>query len=133
MKGHIDLLGWLYIAYSAVMFVVGALLGLGVAIGGTLVFAELERTDPGALAEAPLVAPIAIAIAALAAVVVALWPIPGFVAGIGLLKRRPWARTLAVILAIPILASIPVGTALGAYSVWVLLFNEETHGEFAAT
>ncbi|HXR17021.1 MAG TPA: zinc ribbon domain-containing protein [Terriglobales bacterium] len=46
----------------------------------------------------------------------------GFVAGWGLLQREPWARTVAVVLAFPSLFfNVPFGTALGIYTLWVLL------------
>ncbi len=42
------------------------------------------------------------------------------VAGIGLLNRKPWARTLSLVLAILALIKLPVGTALGIYTLWVM-------------
>lgn len=45
----------------------------------------------------------------------------GFVAGWGLLERAPWARTLAIVLGIIALVDVPLGTALGIYTLWVLL------------
>ena len=42
------------------------------------------------------------------------------VTGLGLLARKPWARTLAIVLAILSLIKIPFGTALGIYTLWVL-------------
>jgi hypothetical protein len=47
--------------------------------------------------------------------------LPGIVAGIGLLKYRPWARILTIVLCAINLVNIPFGTALGAYGLWVLL------------
>jgi len=39
-----------------------------------------------------------------------------------LLQREPWARTLAVILGfVSLFFNIPFGTALGIYTLWVLL------------
>ena len=40
--------------------------------------------------------------------------------GYSLLTRRPWGRTLAIIVAILSLLKIPFGTALGIYTLWVL-------------
>ena len=37
--------------------------------------------------------------------------------GYGLMKRRLWAKTLALVLAIISLINIPIGTALGIYSL----------------
>ncbi len=45
----------------------------------------------------------------------------GFAAGAGLLERQSWARVLAIVLAFMALFSPPVGTALGIYTLWVLL------------
>jgi hypothetical protein len=42
-------------------------------------------------------------------------------AGWGLLKRRSWGRTLAIIMGILALIEIPLGTALGIYTLRVLL------------
>jgi hypothetical protein len=42
-------------------------------------------------------------------------------AGWGLLERQPWARMLAIVLGVLHLINIPFGTALGAYTLWVLL------------
>jgi hypothetical protein len=43
------------------------------------------------------------------------------VAGWGLLERRPWARTLAIVVAIIALLNPILGTILGIYTLWVLL------------
>jgi hypothetical protein len=46
----------------------------------------------------------------------------GFFAGWGLLQRESWARTVALILAfISLFLNIPIGTAMGVYTMWVLL------------
>lgn len=45
----------------------------------------------------------------------------GLVAGWGLLERQSWARILAIILAFISLLHVPFGTAIGIYTLWVLL------------
>jgi hypothetical protein len=45
----------------------------------------------------------------------------GLLAGWGLLEGQPWARMLAIVLAFLNLLHIPFGTALGIYTLWVLL------------
>jgi hypothetical protein len=45
----------------------------------------------------------------------------GFIAGWGLLQREPWARVLALVLGFISLFNIPFGTAVGIYTMWVLL------------
>jgi hypothetical protein len=44
-----------------------------------------------------------------------------FTAGWGLLHWRPWARGLSIVLGIISLFHPPFGTALGIYTLWVLL------------
>jgi len=50
--------------------------------------------------------------------------VAGFLAGWGLLNYRPWARVLALIVGVISLIHIPFGTALGIYTLWVLLPGE---------
>lgn len=50
--------------------------------------------------------------------------VPALIGGIGLLKHRNWARILLLIVSAVNLLNIPFGTALGAYSLWVLLQDE---------
>jgi hypothetical protein len=48
----------------------------------------------------------------------------GACVGLGLMQRAPWARTAAIVLGVLALFHPPFGTALGAYSLWVLLSDE---------
>lgn len=45
----------------------------------------------------------------------------GIVTGYGLLQRAPWARVLAIVMAIVSLLSVPFGTALGIWTLVVML------------
>lgn len=45
----------------------------------------------------------------------------GIIAGWGLLERQPWARMLTIVLGFFNLLDMPFGTALGIYTLWVLL------------
>ena len=57
--------------------------------------------------------------------------IAGFFAGWGLMQRERWARTLTLVLSFLALLNIPLGTALGVYSLWVLL-PEQSEREYQA-
>src|SRR3954471_23869382 len=46
--------------------------------------------------------------------------VAGALAGWGLMERRPWARMLAIVLGVLALFKVPLGTALGIYTLWVL-------------
>ena len=52
--------------------------------------------------------------------------IPSILGGIGLLKRKKWARILVLILGCLNLPNIPFGTILGIYTIWVLVQDETT-------
>jgi hypothetical protein len=45
----------------------------------------------------------------------------GLIGGIGLLSRAPWARSLSLVAGFIELLNVPIGTALGIYTIWVLL------------
>lgn len=51
----------------------------------------------------------------------ALLAIPQIIGGIGILKYRPWARTLLFIVGIVKLPHFPIDTILGIYTVIVLM------------
>jgi hypothetical protein len=57
--------------------------------------------------------------------------VPCIIGGVGLLKFRPWAQTLTIVMSILNLIHIPIGTALGIYGLWVLL-NDQTKSLFRA-
>jgi hypothetical protein len=51
------------------------------------------------------------------------------VVGWGLWTLRPWARTAALVLAVVSLFNFPVGTGIGALSIWYLL-RDDVKAEF---
>jgi hypothetical protein len=57
--------------------------------------------------------------------------LPCLIAGIGLLDYKEWARILTIILSVLNLVNFPLGTAIGAYSLWALL-SRDTAQLFAA-
>jgi hypothetical protein len=66
-------------------------------------------------------APVMSGLAAVAGVFILCSSALAFVTGYALLTRRPWGRTLAIVAAVLSLIKIPAGTALGIYTLWVLL------------
>jgi zinc-ribbon domain len=50
-----------------------------------------------------------------------VWAIVAVLAAWGLLQHEPWGRTMALIAGALALIRIPLGTALGIYTLWVLL------------
>jgi hypothetical protein len=112
VEEHVHLLGILWLAISAL----NCLGGFVVFIIANTIFAHLhEMGAPEAPAAflRPLLSVVAIFIFAKAAC--------GFLAGWGLMRHEPWARVLALVLSFISLFNIPFGTAIGVYTMWVLL------------
>lgn len=107
LERQIDTLGWLHIVFNALFLAVG--LGLFLLMVGLGIFNGDPRT-------ATLFTFMGIFLAG----AMSLLALPGIIAGYGLLKRRPWARMVAVVLGILGLVNVPLGTALGIYTLWVL-------------
>ncbi|MHB0998314.1 MAG: hypothetical protein ACYC27_03630 [Armatimonadota bacterium] len=49
-------------------------------------------------------------------------------AGVGLMKRRAWARAATIIVSIISLPSPPLGTALGVYGLWLMYSTDGISG-----
>lgn len=120
MRDHVRILAYLHIVFGGlgtaaaliVLFVFGGIAGI---VGAS------NPGDPQAWHVAmPIIGIVGLVISAF----VLLLSLPGIIAGFGLLKLRPWARLLTIVLSALNLLSIPIGTALGIYGLWVLLQPE---------
>ncbi len=111
MKNHLTVLAALRIGWSA-MGIVTAIIVFAAVVGGGLI-----SGDETAIAITSLVGSII-------ALIILVLSLPGLIAGIGLLRLQPWSRILTLILAVFDLMAIPVGTAFGLYTIWVLLQDE---------
>jgi hypothetical protein len=125
MREHVRILGIIHIVLGALGLLVALVLLAIFGLGGAAAGAAAAQNDPDALVALPIIGAIGIGIFLLIAVLT----IPGLIAGVGLLKLRPWARILTIVLSAMNLLSIPIGTALGVYGLWVLL-NKETETLF---
>ncbi len=114
VRDHIRLVGILWMAYSA-LHVVG---GVVLLIIAQTIFGRVIHIPNGPPPEItvwlrPLLPYIGWLIRAKAAA--------GFIAGWGLLQRQDWARIVALVVGFVALLNVPIGTALGVYTLWVLL------------
>jgi hypothetical protein len=112
MEKHVTVLGILYIVFSALGLLLAVILFTAIVGGG------LISGDSQAMTITGIVGPVI-------ALFFVLLSAPGLIGGIYLLKHRPWARILVLVLGFINLIEIPIGTALGIYTIWVL-FKPET-------
>lgn len=112
VQRHLQTLGTLWCVYGVYRFLAG-FAGMFFLrafawrhFGG---FGPFGMHGPGWMGLLPVIATVTVVMAGLALLV-----------GYGLLTRKPWGRTLAIVIAILSLFRIPVGTGLGIYTLWVL-------------
>ena len=113
MEEHVTILGALYVAFNALGIAIAVIIFVVISSGG------LISGDMQAIA-------ITSTVGSLIAFIIIIFSVPGLIAGIGLLKRRPWSRILALIVGCIELMNIPFGTMLGIYTIWVLIKEETT-------
>ena len=116
MDQHVKIVAILNIVMGAL----GVLIALGLLLffGGLAGIARVDDADPAG--------PLALGlVGGFVFLLIFIFSVPCIIAGYGLLHFRPWAQTLTIVMSILNLLSVPIGTALGIYSLWVLL-NKDT-------
>ena len=116
METHVKVLAALYIIFG----VLGTLFGLGLMALLSFIGVAGAASDPDAWMALPI---LGLTGAALGAFMLVL-SLPGIVAGVGLLKYRPWARILTIVLSALNLMNFPFGTIVGVYGLWVMLSED---------
>lgn len=111
MNKHIQIVAVLHIALGAISLLGAIVVFVVFAIAGGIVVSQGEHLAAG------IVGIIAVALCSFLAVLA----IPGIIGGWALLTGRSWGRLLVLVLGFLHLLSIPFGTALGIYTIWVLL------------
>lgn len=115
---------------AAIFLFVGLLWGLftviGPAILATLAGVVSTSGDPDAAVGATILGFAGVAVTVFAGLLAAAFLITAW----GLLKLKPWARIVGIIMAALCLTSFPFGTAFGIYAL-IILFKKETEALFA--
>ncbi len=108
MEQHYKIVGVVQIIYGAFFVMLGLVIFLIVAGAGAL---SGDRT--------------AIFVTGTVATIVGglfvIFSAPSIIAGIGVLKGRQWGRILTIVLSAIHLLNFPIGTIVGAYSLWAML------------
>ncbi|HET8548406.1 MAG TPA: zinc ribbon domain-containing protein [Bryobacteraceae bacterium] len=108
IAGHIRLLGILWLAVSAFRM-----------LPGIIIMTMMKSGFP--FGGDPDVPPFLPKLLEMMGAMFVLTGILGLIAGVGLLMRKSWARIFAIVIGILGLIDMPFGTALGIYTLWVLL------------
>jgi hypothetical protein len=113
MKKHIQIVAALHIALGALSLLGAIVVFVVFAMAGGIVISQGERQAAGILGI------IAVAVCTFLAVL----GLPGIIGGWALFTGRSWGRPLVLVLGALHLINIPLGTALGIYTIWAL-FHE---------
>jgi hypothetical protein len=112
MKKHVTLVAALQIGFSAIGLIGAIVLYFVFTFAGS--FVQNEEIAVAVLRFFSVALPLAVGSVSLI----------GLIGGIGLLTYQDWARILVMIVAAVGCLNIPLGTAKGVYSIWVLMQDE---------
>ena len=112
MKQHVSLVGALHVGFG----ILGLLAALAVYFSFHFVFGFVEDID---IAE-ELISFLGNSLS----LIILFFSALGIIGGIGLFTHKSWARILIMIVSAINCLNIPVGTAKGVYSIWVLMQPE---------
>ena len=111
IEKHVTIVGILHIGKGALMMLIGLFIFL------TMIGVGFLSRDREAMRILPL-------IALMTCGILTVTSLPGLIGGIGVLKHKNWARILLMVVAAMDLLNVPVGTAIGVYTLWALIQDE---------
>lgn len=112
MKQHISFVGALHVGFG--------ILGL---IGALAIYIIFNFAN-GILEGDPMAEQIVGFVGGTISLLIMFFACLGIIGGIGLFSYKPWARILVMIVSAINCLNIPIGTAKGVYSIWVLMQPE---------
>jgi hypothetical protein len=112
VAAHLNLLGIFWMVLAVIHLIPAIVMGV---LCGALT-GLLRNEEPIARALGP-------GVCSFVAILFLVSAVLKFATGWGLLKARPWGRTLALVMAFLELPALPFGTALGVFTLVVLLPN----------
>jgi len=118
VQSHLQLLGIFWCVYGVIRAGSGILAGLfllGIATPGFLGGFGARPNMPFA-ALAPWMSGLAMVVV----IIISVGAVLALLTGISLLMHKPWGRILSIVIGILALITIPFGTALGIYTLWVM-------------
>ena len=119
MDLHVKILAAFHLIFG-VVGLFGSLMVMLLFGGAAGITAMAATSEPDAWLAVPIVA----LVGGMLVMLIFTLSVPGIIAGIGLLKLRPWARVLTIVLSVINLINIPFGTLLGIYGLWIMASQE---------
>ena len=111
MKKHLTVLGILFMIFSTILLIMGLGISIGVPIIGNFISDDFSTN-------------IINNISRYLGIVLISFSLPGFIGAYGLFNVKDWARIFSIIICILSLFSIPFGTCMGIYGLYVLMQDE---------
>ena len=108
IESHVRTIGILHIVHSAFLVLIG-------------LFLLALMAGIGAVTEDETAFFVLGGIGTLLSVILLILALPGLIGAVGLLQRQPWGRILTLVVSFLKLIDFPLGTALGVYSIVILL------------
>jgi hypothetical protein len=112
MKQHVSFVGALHIGFG--------ILGL---IGALAVYIVFNFAH-GFVEQDPVAEKVLSFLGGSVSLLILFFSSLGIIGGIGLFSYRPWSRILVLIVSAINCLNVPIGTAKGVYSIWVLMQPE---------
>jgi len=112
MKQHVPFVGALHIGFG----LLGLAGALAIFFGFQFLFEFVE--------DEPIAQDVLSFVGNSVALILVFFSSLGIIGGAGLFSYRPWARILVMIVSAMNCLNVPVGTAKGIYSIWVLMQPE---------
>ena len=112
MKQHVSFVGALHIGFG----LLGLAGALAIFFGSQFLFELVEQE--------PIAQKVLSFVGNSIALILVFFSSLGIIGGAGLFSFRPWARILVMIVSALNCINVPIGTAKGIYSLWVLMQPE---------
>ena len=112
MKQHVSFVGALHIGFG----LLGLAGALAIFFGSQFLFELVEHE--------PIAQKVLSFVGNTVALILVFFSSLGIIGGAGLFSYKPWARILVMIVSALNCLNVPIGTAKGIYSLWVLMQPE---------
>ena len=112
MKQHVSFVGALHVGFG----ILGLLGAVTIYLSFIFVFDFVEQE--------PIAQKVLSFVGNTLSLIILFFSSLGVIGGIGLFSYKPWARILVMIVSAINCLNVPVGTAKGVYSIWVLMQPE---------